>query len=317
MIKIMSFYPLRNLGKVTQEFYDDKAVITSKSLNYEGQSEFSYSDVGEINYNFHSHTEERLFGFFTIFLSSLISSLFWEWLYNHTFWLKVVQIAFLGGTVIYIVSYIKHWYVRIINKNGVFLTGFWENRRNKNLILDAIEKIKAKSVDVEETSSADPFPTSSPVFEHSYFTFSSIENTDDKFYDEKIIGLQKGIYREQSYKIKYDDLSGKIHRGKESDGFQWTAFEWCFLILLTISTLRLSFGVQFGESRLYVIYALGIIVAASWLLAFIKREVFGFYNKTGQIEYWAYVNRRDKEKVEKIIEFVKSRIPAETTAEEQ
>jgi hypothetical protein len=317
MIKITSFYPLQNLGKVTQEFYDDKAVVTPKSLNYEGQSEFLYSEVGEIKYSFQSHTEEKLFGFFIIFLSSLLFNLFYGWLYNHIPWLKVVQFTFMGGMIIYIVSHIKHWYVRITNKNGVFLTGFWENQKNRNLILDAIEKIKAKSGEVEETSSADPFPTSSPIFEYDYFTFSNIENTNDKFYDEKIIGFQKSIYSEQVYKIKYNDLSGKIYRGKESDGFQSTAFEWCFLILFTISTLRLGFGVQFGESRLYVIYVLGIIVAASCLSAFIKREVLGFYNKNGQVEYWAYVNRRDKEKVEKIIEFVKSRIPAETITDKQ
>jgi hypothetical protein len=67
----------------------------------------------------------------------------------------------------------------------------------------------------------------------------------------------------------------------------------------------------------FILYILIGALIISWFLRFVKREVFGFYNKNGQIEYWAYVNRRDKEKVEKIIEFVKSRIPAETAAEEK
>ena len=53
------------------------------------------------------------------------------------------------------------------------------------------------------------------------------------------------------------------------------------------------------------------MLVISLLLLLIKQDIVGLYDKNGRIAYWAYVNKKGKEKFEKIIEFVQSRIPAE------
>jgi len=48
MIKITSFYPFQNFMRITQDFYEDKAVVEIKSLTLEHEYEFEYKDVFRI-----------------------------------------------------------------------------------------------------------------------------------------------------------------------------------------------------------------------------------------------------------------------------
>jgi hypothetical protein len=316
MIKITSFYPFQNFLRITQEFHEDKAVIKSKSLSFEHNHEFSYKEVGEILDGFYPSRDQRFFGFFVIVISNMFLSIFCEWLTNRPIWLGIAQTTFISGLILYITSYIKTWRIVILDKNGNFLTSLWQNRKNINLIDEAVEKIKAKADNVEEIITVDPFPSNSPIFQHSYFQFAHLQRNKDNFYEEGIVGLEKSIFGESAYKTKYHDLSGNIYIGKQSDGVHGLVLEWGLLTLVIISGLLFGFGIRLGINAINFLYILGAIYALSWLATLVKRDVIGFYNKNGQIEYWAYVNRRDKEKVEKIIEFVKSKIPAEATSEE-
>lgn len=317
MIKITSFYPFQNFLRITHEFHEDKAVIKSKSLSFEHNHEFSYNEVSEISDGFYISRYQRFFGFFVILISNMFLSIFCEWLTNHPIWLGIAQITFISGVILYITSYIKTWRIVIRDKNGNFLANLLQNRKNRNLIAEAVEKIKARSDNVEEIITADPFPSNPPIFQHSYFQFDYLQKTKDNFYEEEIVGLEKSVFGEIAYKVKYHDLSGNIYIGKQSDGVHGLVLEWGLLILAIIIGLQFGFGIRSGINAIYFFYTLGIIYAISWLATLVKRDVIGFYNKTGQVEYWAYFNQRDKEKVEKIIEFVKSRIPNDTDKQEQ
>jgi len=46
-------------------------------------------------------------------------------------------------------------------------------------------------------------------------------------------------------------------------------------------------------------------------LYFVKQEAIGLYDTKGNVEYWTWVNKLNKENVEEIIKFIQSRIPAE------
>ncbi|HRJ76331.1 MAG TPA: hypothetical protein PLX90_10045, partial [Anaerolineales bacterium] len=112
-------------------------------------------------------------------------------------------------------------------------------------------------------------------------------------------------------KIKFNSLTGEVFRGKTgNDLFSFVA-PLTFLIYSILLGLRFGFGVNLYISTLYILYISIASIIISALLGYIKREVFGFYDKDGEIQYWAYVNKNEKEKVEKIIEYVKSRVPKE------
>ena len=48
MIKTTSFYPFMNFLSITQEFYEEKAVVRIKSIKHEREYEFAYKDIEEI-----------------------------------------------------------------------------------------------------------------------------------------------------------------------------------------------------------------------------------------------------------------------------
>lgn len=317
MIKITSFNPFRNFLRITQEFHEDKVFVRMKSLSIERNIEFNYEEVGEIRDGFYTSKDQRSFGFFTVLILSMLLTAFCRWLINNPIWLLILQILFISGILLYILSYFKKWNIVIVDKKGITLSylqrSFFSNNTS---IVEALEKINSKSKNVDELFTAAPFPMDSPIFEHNYFRFSYLDKTVDYFYEDEVIGLQRGVFGEEAYKSKYSNLSGDIYKGKESDGLQWLIFEWGFWALAIIYGLKYGFGVQIGITPLYFLFIMGILFAAAWIISLKKRDVVGFYNKNGQIEYWAYFNQRDNEKVEKIIEFVKSRIPAETRAEE-
>lgn len=318
MIKITSFNPFQNFLRITQEFHEDKAIVRLKSLSTERTTEFSYEEVGEIRDGFYTANSQRTFGFFTILVSNMVLVIFCNWLTSQPAWYLIPKITLISGIFLYISSYLKKWHIIIVNKKGITLSYLQRNNFSSNVLVeDALEKIKSKSKNIDELTTAAPFPNARPAFKHNYFSFSNLEKTADFFYEDEIIGLQKGVFGEETYKVKYNSLSGEVYNGKESDGLQWHIFEWGFLSLSIISGLEYGFGVQTEINPLYFLLIVGVLITAAWIVSLRKRDVVGFYNKTGQIEYWAFVNRPDKENFEKIIEFVKSKIPVEAVVEEQ
>lgn len=169
-----------------------------------------------------------------------------------------------------------------------------------------IEIIKTKSKVIQELTTIDPFPSEKYFFEHKYFRFTEFRRTIDRFYENEVIGIEKNINGETLYKIKYSMFNGKLFRGKaSSDAWQFIGV-WCGVLMAVSHGLRFGFNINLFIPTKYVLFTLLFIV-----FSFSKREIFGFYDKNGEVEYWAYVNKNEKEKVEKIIEYVKSRIPEE------
>jgi hypothetical protein len=318
MIKITSFNPFQNFLRITQEFHEDKAIVRLKSLSTERTTEFSYEEVGEIRDGFYTANSQRTFGFFTILFSNMVLVIFCNWLTSQPAWYLIPKITLISGVFLYISSYLKKWHIVIVNKKGITLSYLQRNNFSSNILVEeALEKIKSKSKNIDELTTAAPFLNVRPAFKHNYFSFSNLEKTVDFFYEDEIIGLQKGVFGEEAYKVKYSNLSGEVYNGKESDGLQWHIFEWGFLSLSIISGLEYGFGVQTGINSLYFLLITGMLITAAWIVSLRKQDVVGFYNETGQIEYWAFLNRSDKENFEKIIEYVKSKIPVEAVVKEQ
>jgi len=310
MIKITSFYPFQNLLRVTQEFYEDKIVVNVKSLTFDNSKEINYKDVREISDGFTA--QKGNFGFILIAITGFSLSIFHNWLYGNPFWFRVAQIIFVIGIALYISRYVKSWYIYLSDKNGNILTTIHQTHKNRNLVEQAIDTIRLKSESADEISSANPFPSVLPVFEYVYTDISNLKKTVDKFYDTELIGFEKGIYGEYAYKIRYNELNGDVYRARTNIEIWCVILEWCYMAIV------IAFGIFYGfhlpiefRTILNISYVAAAIFAISWLLRFVKREVFALYGRNGEIKYWAYINKSDKEKIKRIIEFIKSKIPEE------
>ncbi len=311
MIKITSFYPFQNFMRITQDFYEDKAVVKIKSLMLEHEYEFEYKDVGEISDTLHTDDYQRNFSYTLLLFTSFTLMIFRIYIYPNPIFLWIEQILYSSGIFLFAISFIKNRRINIIDKKNNYLAYIKQTRKNRALIPQVLEMVKNKANNIQEVTTANPFPDEKPAFEHAEYDIAKLKKTTDKYYEDKIVGLQDGIFEESAYVVMYSGLSRKIYRGKagNKDWFSYLAVA-VFLGLITIG-FSYAFKVNIGInlSLLFrIFFALAIV---SWLLSFIKREVIGLYDVNGSVAWWAYINRNNKAKIEKIVEFIQSKIPAE------
>jgi hypothetical protein len=312
MIKFTSFYPFSHFSRVTQEFYEDKAVVKTQSLTYEREFEFNFKDVGEISDGFFVSPSRKTFSFWLIILTSFTLSIFFKSIQSNLILFRLIQIIYIVAFVLFVTSFVKVRHIRFIDKKDNFLTSIKQTRHNHDLILQVIEMIKNKSENVQEISSTNPFPEVTPSFEHIEYDIPNMKKTTERFYENEILGYQKNSSSDYGYSIKYNRLSGKIYRGKTGYDIWCSVLTIIVLIISVISGLIFGFGIHLSMVFIYGMYVvLATIFAISFIMKFVKREVVGLYDMNGNVEHWLWVNRSNKEKIEEIIEFVQSKIPAE------
>jgi hypothetical protein len=317
MIKLSSFYPFSKLLRVTQEFHEEKAFVKMKSLTFEQNFDFEYKDVGEISDTFVANNSQLIFSFVVLLIVSGVLVIFCRPIYANPVLLRSAQILYVGALLLHLTAFKKSWWIFISDKKENTLTYVRQTRTNRDRIQQAIELIKNKAKNVREVSAADPFPTEKPVFEYSYYDLAEMMKTTDRFYEDKIIGIEKTLFGEHAYVIEYNQLSGNVHREKQGGDITFSTY-----IYLLIEAMILGFvygfpelGIGFPLFLRYFALALGILIPLSWLLGLQKREVIKLYYKNERFSYHAHVNRNDKAKVEEIIKFVQSRVSPATTNE--
>ena len=313
MIKLTSLYPYANLHKVTQEFYDDHFVVNSKSISSEHKETYSYEKIAEISDQFNASGSQQQFIWILLCILSPVVVFLHNEIHSIPALLHTIQTLYILGIAVFALGFFKHWHIFILDENGFVLTTIKMTRRNRDAVYQAIDLIQSKSEGLQQTSIVNPFPEVKPVFEHSYFDFSELEKTIDRFYDEKIIGVENNFLSERVYTLKYKSLTGRIFRGKLGIKIWQTILSWAMLVWCLLLGLRyvFDFNLISGKPLWYIGLPLPIFSVALWPLIFVKRNVIGFYGVDSRIAYWAFVNKADKEKFEKIIKFVQSRIPAE------
>jgi hypothetical protein len=290
-----------------------------KSLRYEREFEFKYEDVGEISESLYAQHSQMTFGAALLALVAAALTVGNCLIYTYPVLLRIGQVLYGCGLLLWITGFRKSWHVQIADKNDTVLTYIEENRQNRGLVRQAIETIKSNSENAKEVSAANPFPEEKPAFEHVYYEPAEMRRTVDRFYENEIIGFQKGVGAQSAYLIKYSQLNGNIYRGKSGSDMLGTTLSITILILSIVAGFVQGFSADPGIDLslnpgyfLVVLFALGLI---AWLLGFIKREVIGLYGKNGNVTYWTYVNSGNKEKVEEIIRFIQSRVTPVTNHE--
>lgn len=314
MIRTTSFYPFMNLLHITQEFHEDKAIVKTKSLKHEREFEFSYKDIEEISDSFSPNNSQGNFGFWMIVSAAFSLGVFNFFISRYPFLLHIVQVIFTCGILLLATSFKKTWRIFFSDNNGNVLTAIKQTPKNRDLIPQIMEMIRANSNRLQEISVTNPFPEEPASLELVYYNLSDWVKTTDKFYEDKVIGYQKTIFEEGVYQVKYSQLSGEVYRGKTSIevwGWSLTLFT---LIASLIGGFLFGFGIKLDitllRGGLYTIYVFLSLFLLSLPISLIKRDTIGFYNKNGKIEYWAQLNKKDKNKLEEIIKFVQSKIIA-------
>lgn len=310
-IKITSFYPFRNFLRITQEFYEDKAKVKVKSLTFEHEYQFDYKDVGEITDAFSTDSDQRDFGVFFMVLGAFPFVFFYNFVIAHPVLLRIEQVVYVIGLLLFLTSFAKRWQVNIFDKKNNFITSTRETGQNRELIRRTLNMIADQSNNADEVSTTDPFPDEDPVYELIEFDFSKWRKTTDRFYENELAGLEESIFQERAYKVKYTDLSKRLYRGKANND-TWNLVLYVAFILLTIIVgLEFNFGIELGKTGLLLWGVPAVTGIVFWLFSFIKREFVGLYDKNENVVYWTYLSRKNKAKIEKIIEFIQSKIPTE------
>lgn len=314
MLKISSFYPFKNMLRVTHEFGDNEVYVYTKSLKMEHEFEFDYKDVTEISDSFQGNTDQMSFGFWLLLFSAFIMVIFCRPIYANPILLLLGRILFLSGIFLYFTGFKKDWWFYFSDSNSNTISWIKQTAKNRSKIFQALDLIKRKSDKVVEISASNPFPEYKEMFEHKYYDYSNLVEFTDRFYENEIVGFQKGVSQESVYRIKYSQLTGKTHHAKlRVEIWGWT------LTIVTLITgifggFYFAFGIPMGmtilPNYLYLIYGMYGIFILSIPFNLIKREVIGLLDKNGNVVYWAFINKTDKEKFEKIIAFIKSKVPA-------
>ncbi len=317
MIEIKSFYPFLNWARDTQEFYEDKAIMKWKSLTIEHEFEFEYKDVAEIVYSVGLDGSQNSFGFWSIILIPFGLGLLRFWGATHSILFHLLQIFYVSGFILYITSFKKNW-LKFYDKNDNRLTTIKLTSQNRDLVSQVIETIKAKSSDVKEISAINPFPEKQAAFELVSSNISDLVTTTERFYENEIIGLQKDWFQESVYRISYDRLNPKIFRGKFSSG-TWGWAQTCWMLFnSSLVGIYLALGVRFEKHALLTAWYIFLAVQAAFVISLplklIKRNAIGLYNKNGHVAYWTFIDKKNKEKIEQIIQFIQSKISAEEKA---
>src|SRR5688572_11377162 len=109
MIKITSFYPFRNLLRVTQEFREDKVIVSMKSLTFENDFDFEYKEVGEISDAFYANGNQMDFSYGLLAITAFTLPLFYDFIYAHPMLLRIEQALIVTGVLLYITGFKKSW----------------------------------------------------------------------------------------------------------------------------------------------------------------------------------------------------------------
>jgi hypothetical protein len=311
MIKLTSFYPFAGFLRITQEFYEDKFIVKTKSLMIEHEKEYSYKLIATISDSYRPSGGQEIAGFLLLVGLAYAFRFFCNPIYANPILLGTLRVLFFAGILMFASGFIKRWHVYFLDRDGQVITYINLNHRNKDAVSQVTDMIMSHVDNIDVISAADPFPESKYIHEHVYFNFSVLTKTTDRFYNDRIIGFQKSPFAEYVYTIKYNELNGNEFKGKNSDKVFGPAFSFGTFILAVAVNLYRGFNILPRMFLMNIFYAYIILLAASFIVQFIKRRSFGFYGKDERIRYWAFSNKTEKEKIETIIKFVQSKIPTE------
>lgn len=310
MIKLTSFHPFPSWLRVTQEFGDDKIVVTQKSLTAEVKFDVKYEQIAYIKYVTRANASHTTTGLITVGALSLISIFFCKALYGNPVLLTIMQVLLPLTILFSLLGFRKKQYCDLANKaNGVVMTIQMDYRNMAN-VTSAIEFIKQKNLNTEELDIDEPFLDSESLYELVELNLPDFASKSTiRFYETELIDYESSLVEESIRKVKYDSIRQIIHAKKGNDSWGIIS-SYFFLLTFLISGTRLLYSLPkvIDQIMYRSFWPLLIISILLSLLGYLKKEyIFLVDGNDNTLEYTP-VSRNNKEKVEQILEFIESKI---------
>lgn len=292
------------------EFHDEKARVKTKSLTHEREFEFRYDQVAEILYQSHASKSQMAFSVVVLSLFSGAFVFFLHVIYANPWLPPVMRALYLLAALLVLFSFLQRRYYYFMDNNRKALLGMKVNARNYKSIADVIELVARKSGNPRELAFDHPFPEAEPLFVLSDHDIPNYFNRyQSRFYEEELVEFGKSLINASVISHRYDRLSGRIERLKLSSA-SWTEF---FQAILAFFLFLAGFYRAFNIPRtifLSVAGILAVLLILSFVMKYIKDEVVAFYDRSDRAVYFIRIKPANREKVEAIVQFVRSKIPA-------
>lgn len=310
MIKLTSFRPFPSWLRVTQEFRDDKIIVTQKSLTAEVKFDVRYDQIAYIKYVTRANASHTTTGLIIVGALSLISILLYKAIYSNSILLSIMQVLLPLTILFSLLGFRKSQYCDLADKvNGVIMTIQMDYRNMAN-VTSAIEFIKQKNLNTEELDIDEPFLDSESLYELVELNLPDFASKSTiRFYETELIDYESSLVEESIRKVKYDSIRQIIYAKKGNDSWGIIS-SYFFLLTFLISGTRLLYSLPkvIDQIMYRSFWPLLIISILLSLLGYLKKEyIFLVDGNDNTLEYTP-ISRNNKEKVEQILEFIESKI---------
>ncbi len=311
MIVIRSF-TLNNLTRRVWEFYDDKLVIKTKSLNADYEVEWDYIKIKEIQH-------KKLANLTWICTSVGVLGLFFlaQW-FLHLLSIHFLDNPMLEKAVVILAIVLltpifrKHEVYSFLDADNYYLTIIQVNNKSKKLLLDAIRLIKQKTEITQETYLSDPLPNTPPIFEFQVLDFPDyLCKSSVRIYDDRLIDVERSLAEEVRTVVKFDKLSGKTARAWiGNENWDNVAFNWFAFVAFIGAIAAVFFPKQLYHNFVFIRLFLSamFLVVPFYLMKYVKNEVLAFYDRKDIVVFWTRVNGANLEISNQIVRFVQEKV---------
>jgi len=317
MIQINSFIPTDNLTRRVWEFHEDKVIVKTKSLTADVEKEIKYERIKFIRTKKSADLSWLWISFFTFgVLSVAMLGLGTFHLINPTVRLIEKAIAAIA-LLLMLLSLRRHEFYYFLDAEKYHLANVKiDNDKKRAQIADAINLIKQKTEIINEFYLNDPLPTTPPVFEIGEFDFPDFLNkSTTRFYDDKIIEIHKSIVEESARVTNYSEYNGKTRTDRVGND-NWN-YVWCYWMLFVVIagfSISTFFSNQICGNALFPKLFFGglALIIPMYFLKYIKSEFLVFNDKNDDGILGIGINSKNRQELNQIAEFVKSKVESNT-----
>jgi hypothetical protein len=313
VIKIDSFTPADNFTRRSWEFQDDHMLVKAKSLTFNYENELRYEKIKSIRSKEMADLHWIWASFITVVLFGMITvGLGWIGVNIPSIINKIILVFAL---LMLFPAFRRYEYYSFLDTDENFLATVRVNSKNKQSLLRAIELIKEKTEITSETYFTDIFPGTPSIFQYDELDFPDFLNKIQvRFYEDRLVGVEKSLAEKTTTVIRYGEFSGKTKIIKlANDKWDNVWSYWLFFVCISGISVATFFGKQMQGNYLllYLFYSgLGLLIPL-FFLRYIKNEILIFYDKKDNSIFWLKINSANREKLNQIVEFIKSKVESQ------
>jgi hypothetical protein len=311
MIAIRSF-SLNNFTRKVWEFYDDKFVITAKSLNADYETEWHYAKIKEIRQTKLADLTWVSAGFMVLMLF-FVTRWFLHFLSIYILDIPIVEKAIvILAIVLLLPAFRKRELYSFLDADGYYLTSIQVTQKSKKLLLNAIDLMKQKAEITDEIYLSDPLPGTSPLFKFQEFDFPDfLSKSTVRVYDDRLIDFESSLTEDIRTVVKFDKLSGKTTTARVGNKNWDNLWYFWLLVVIYISAIAVVF---FPDYLYQNTLAFRIFLVAMFLLvplhflSYMKSEILVFYDKKDYGVFWTRVSPENREVLNQVVKFVQEKV---------